>query len=314
MARKFIVRHKVHDKHNKVETFIPVGIVEGDHPGPTLAVISGVHATEYAAHDGAARFWFGLNEKEVRGRIFVVLCADVVAQAAHTMYTNPVDGKNLNRVWPGKKDGTLTEVIAHTITQEVVRHAGAVVDCHGGEYDEDIDLFTITHSAGNAAVDKKARDLAVACGLPFAEVIDIRGGPIGAGTGAGEAIRAGIPAITLECGGRGLKIKRHVNGTTSAIVNAARHLGVLPGEVQPWAGAPVVIDHGVMLRTKEAGIYAPVTTAGAWIEASALFSRVYDFDGALLEEIRAPEAGVVLDVIVGRTIKANAFCGKIGVL
>jgi predicted deacylase len=314
MARKTVTKHTVHDRHNKVETFIPIGVLEGDEPGPTLAVVSGVHATEYAAHDGAAKFWAWVKPEDVRGRIFVVLCADVTAQAAHTMYTNPVDGKNLNRVWPGKEDGTLTEVIAHAITQRVVRHADALVDCHGGEYDEDIDLFTITHSAGNPDVDKRARDLAVACGLPFAEVIDIRGGPIGAGTGAGEAIRAGVPAITLECGGRGLKIKRHVLGTFSAIVNAARHVGCLPGEVKPWSGKPVVIDHGIMLRTKEAGIYAPVVTAGAWIEEGALFSRVYDFDGTLLEEIRAPEAGVVLDVIVGRTIKANAFCGKIGVL
>lgn len=155
MASKTFVKFPIVDKHNNFETFVPVGIAKGQDPGPTLAVIGAVHATEYAAHDGVVRFWESLDPAELSGTVYVVLAADVMALCSHTQYTNPIDGKNLNRVWPGNKEGTLTDVIAYTITQEVISKADYVIDSHGGEFDEAIDLFIITHKAGQPDLDQK---------------------------------------------------------------------------------------------------------------------------------------------------------------
>ncbi|NJN99482.1 MAG: hypothetical protein HC875_37965 [Anaerolineales bacterium] len=167
MPGKTFVKFPVVDKHNNFETFVPVGIVEGQNPGPTLAVIGAVHATEYAAHDGVVRFWESLDPAELSGKVYVVLAADVMALCSHTQYTNPIDGKNLNRVWPGKADGTLTEVIAYTITQEVISKADYVVDSHGGEFDEAIDLFIITHKSRPARPGPKNARLRPGPGLPL---------------------------------------------------------------------------------------------------------------------------------------------------
>lgn len=314
MSSKTIVKFPVKDVHNNFETFVPVGIVEGKNPGPTLAVLGAVHATEYAAHDGVVRFWESLNPDELSGQVYVVLAADVIALCSHTQYTNPIDGKNLNRVWPGKKDGTLTEVIAYTITQEVISKADAVIDSHGGEFDEAIDLFIITHATGNADLDKRTLDLAMALGMPFVEVTDAHGIVLGSGTGAAEACKSGKPAVTLEAGGRGLREERHISAVFNSLQNALRHLGIKPGKPVLWLGQPIKIDHGVILKSTQMGIYAPAVTVGDWIEQNDVFARVLDFDGSVLEEIRVPEAGVVLDVISARGIKANAFAGKIGVI
>lgn len=314
MSSKTIVKFPVKDVHNNFETFVPVGIVEGKNPGPTLAVLGAVHATEYAAHDGVVRFWESLNPDELTGKVFVVLAADVIALCSHTQYTNPIDGKNLNRVWPGKKDGTLTEVIAYTITQEVISKADAVIDSHGGEFDEAIDLFIITHATGNADLDKRTLDLAMALGMPFVEVTDAHGTVLGSGTGAAEACKSGRPAVTLEAGGRGLREERHISAVFNSLQNALRHLGIKPGKPVLWLGQPIKIDHGVILKSTQMGVYAPAVTVGDWIEQNDVFARVLDFDGSVLEEIRVPEAGVVLDVISARGIKANAFAGKIGVI
>ncbi len=314
MSSKTIVKFPVKDSYNNFETFVPVGMVEGAKPGPTLAVLGAVHATEYAAHDGVVRFWESLNPDELSGKVYVVLAADVMALCSHTQYTNPIDGKNLNRVWPGKKDGTLTEVIAYTITQEVISKADAVIDSHGGEFDEAIDLFIITHATGNADLDKRTLDLALALGMPFVEVTDAHGAVLGAGTGAAEAVKSGKPAVTLEAGGRGLREERHISAVFNSLQNALRHLGMKPGKPVLWLGQPIKIDHGVILKSTHMGIYAPAVTVGDWIEQNDVFARVLDFDGSVLEEIRVPEAGVVLDVISARGIKANAFAGKIGVI
>ena len=75
------------------------------------------------------------------------------------------------------------------------------------------------------------------------------------------------------------------------------------------------LDHGVILRTTKQGVYRPEVAVWDWVEEGDLFARVLDFDGSsVLEEIRVPEAGTVLDVIVARAINADAFAGKIGVL
>lgn len=314
MAGKTIKKFPVKDVHNNFETFVPVGIAEGKKPGPALAVIGAVHATEYSAQEGARRFWESLDPEELSGNVYVVLVADVAAFCKHTQYINPVDGKNLNRVWPGKKDGTLTEVIAYTITQEVINKADAVIDCHGGEFDEAIDLFIITHHVGDPALDQKNLDFAMALGFPFVEVTDAHGAVLGSGTGAAEAMKGGRPAVTLEAGGRGLMDDRHISATFNALQNGLKHLGIKPGKPVFWAGRPVKLDHGVLIKTTQLGLYAPQVAVGDWIEKNGLFAKVLDFDGTVLEEIRVPEAGVVLDVITGRALAAGAFAGKIGVL
>ena len=315
MAKKEIVRLPVEDLHNDYRTFIPLGIVEGRNPGPTLAVIGGVHGSEYSAHEGVARFWHSLDPAVLSGKVLVVLAADVTAMCGHSLYVNPVDGKNLNRVWPGKKDGTLTEVIAYTLTEDVVKQSDAVLDCHGGEFDESIGLFIITHAVGDEELDQRNLDLAMALGMPFVEVTDAYGKVLGSGTGAAEAMKSGRPGITLEAGGQGLQEEFYISATFNCLQNALYHMGIKKGEPVLWAGKPVKLDHGVLLKTTKAGIYRPAVEVFQWIEEGDLFAQVLDFDGTtLLEEIRAPEAGTVLDVISARAIKAGGFAGKIGVI
>jgi hypothetical protein len=315
MSTKKIIRLPVVDTQNNYETFIPLGIVEGKNPGPTLAVIGGVHGSEYSAHEGVARFWASLNPEELSGKVYVVLAADVTAMCGHSLYVNPIDGKNLNRVWPGKKDGTLTEVIAYTITEEVVKKADAMIDCHGGEFDESLALFIITHFVGDAALDKKNLDLAMALGMPFVEVTDAHGQVLGTGTGGAEAMKGGRPGIMLEAGGRGLQEEFYISATFNCLKNALYHLGIKAGKPVLWAGQPVKLDHGVLLKTARAGVYRPAVEVYQWLNAGDLFAQVLDFDGrTVLEEIRVPEAGTVLDVISARAIKAGGFAGKIGVI
>jgi hypothetical protein len=290
-----------------------VGIVEGRKSGPTLAVIGGVHGSEYAAQEGVARFWAGLDPEEIAGTVMVVLAADVTAVCGHNHYTNPVDRKNLNRVWPGKKDGTLTEVIAHTLMEEVVTKADVVIDCHGGEYDESIGAFIIITAVGDAELDERTLNLAMALGMPFVEVRPPGEPAVGNCTGA--AVRAGRPGITLEAGGQGVQDEFYVGCILNSLENALRYLGMKEGRPVLWFGKPVKLDHGVVLRTTQAGVYRPVVATWDWIEANALFARVMGFDGTtVLEEIRVPEAGTVMDVITARAIAAGAFAGKIGVL
>ncbi|MCY4622541.1 MAG: succinylglutamate desuccinylase/aspartoacylase family protein, partial [bacterium] len=120
MSSKQIVSFDVTDPVNDYTARIPVGVAISDEDGPGLAVIGGVHGTEYAAQDATVEFWNEIDASKMRGSVRVVLCADTAALEGHSAYVNPIDGENLNRMWPGDPNGTLTQRIAHAITTEVI--------------------------------------------------------------------------------------------------------------------------------------------------------------------------------------------------
>jgi predicted deacylase len=313
MPSKVLRQLPISDPSTGTETSVPVGTASGGE-GPVLCVIGGVHGTEYAAHDAVLAFWERLAPERMNGEVRVVLAADVTAMVAHSAYINPLDGKNLNRVWPGDPDGSLTERIAHAITTNCVEGSDVVIDVHGGEWDEDIDCFIITHRVGDADLDKRTVDLAMALGFTYVEVTDAGGQVLGSGTAAAEAMKGGRPAMTLEAGGTGRREHRYVMAHVHALENAMRYLGIVEGTPIQFDGAPVLLDHGILIKATAEGRYVPAVAVGDWVDAGDLFATVLDHDGAVLEEISAPEAGTVLDVIVARMIKAGGFGGKIGVL
>jgi hypothetical protein len=92
-------------------------------------------------------------------------------------------------------------------------------------------------------------------GMPFVEVTDAYGAFLGTGTGSGEAMKGGRPGITLEAGGRGLEEEFYVSATYNSLQNALYHMGIKEGEPFLWAGKPVKLDHGVILKTTKGGIY-----------------------------------------------------------
>jgi predicted deacylase len=313
MERKAVRRLAVRDAQREVDSFVPVGTVQGLRPGRTLVVVSGVHGTEYAAQDAVQQFWDSLEPAALAGTVKVVLGADMTALLAHSPFVNPVDGKNLNRTWPGRPGGSLTEVVAHTITTEVLAGADAVIDVHGGEWDQTIRMFTFTHRGIEPGVDRRSLDLARAVGFPFIEVTDASGPVLGRGTTSAEAMRAGQAAVTIEAGGRARREEWAIRAHVQALENALRHLGLVEGQPRPWAGTPVVLTRGVNVETRVAGRFEPRVDSGDWVEEGASFGRILDVDGAVLEELRAPASGTVLYLMAARWIKAKGFAGKIGV-
>jgi predicted deacylase len=314
MASKKLEIIEVRDDTNGVVATIPLGIVEGYAPGRSLGVIGGAHGTEYAAHDAVARFWDSLDPEKITGTVRVVLMADTIAFEKKSAYVNPADGKNLNRVWPGDYSGTITEVIAATITERVVSKSDAVIDVHGGEWDEAIGTFIIAHSTGVQKVDDMVIAVAKASGFPFIEVTPADGAILGKGTGSGTACMAGVPAMTFEAGGEGLREERYIDAHFEGLWNVGRYLGILDGEITTWSAEPVVMDHGVLMKVKAGGVLRPEVEVGDWIAEGQVFTSVLTYDGEVVEVLTAPEAGVVIDVINSRAIAANGFAGKIAVL
>src|SRR5213594_4724170 len=117
-------------------TRIPLTIVRGKDPGPTLALIAGTHGDEVAPIIALQRVRRELDPARLRGTVLLVHVANLPSFLRRTVYYSPIDGKNLNRVYPGKRDGTVSERIAYAITHEIIERADYLVDIHAGDSDD----------------------------------------------------------------------------------------------------------------------------------------------------------------------------------
>src|SRR6185436_15815145 len=107
---------------------IPFTIVRGKSAGPVLALIAGTHGAEYVPIIALQRMRASLKTDGLRGTVILVHVANMPSFLGRTVYYSPADNKNLNRVFPGKADGTLSERIAEAITREVIARATHVID------------------------------------------------------------------------------------------------------------------------------------------------------------------------------------------
>src|SRR5499426_2881190 len=146
-------------------TTIPVSVIHGAQPGPTLALIAGNHGYEYTPIIALQRLLPNLDPKQLSGALILVHVANMPSFLKRTIYYSPVDGKNLNRVFPGRADGTISERIAFAITHEVIERATHVIDLHGGDGNESLRPYSYWITTGDPTVVEGSRELALAFGL-----------------------------------------------------------------------------------------------------------------------------------------------------
>lgn len=99
--------------------------------GPTLLALGGNHGDEYEGPIPLMKLARDLTPDKVRGRIIIIPALNLPAVRAGTRLS-PVDGVNLNRAFPGKYNGSVTELIAHYVTNILFPHADVVMDIHSG--------------------------------------------------------------------------------------------------------------------------------------------------------------------------------------
>ncbi len=272
---------------------IPVSIIHGAKPGPTLALIAGTHGYEYAGIIALQRIRQSINPTDVSGTLLLVHIANPPSFYGRTIYYSPADGKNLNRVYPGKVDGTLSERIALAITQNVIEQADFLIDLHAGDGNEALRPYVYLPETGQAELDAASRGLAIAFGLDHIVLDKGRAQPPEASLYTDQtAISRGIPAITTETGQLGLSDDYWVSLAEDGILNVMRHLGMLPGSVTPNENVVWLEDYEVV-RASQNGIFRPAVRDGYAVAENGLLGELVDAFGVHIEDIRSPFAGVV---------------------
>src|SRR5882757_9613001 len=183
-------------------TEIPVATIRGSGTGPVLALVAGNHGYEYPPILALQRLRTLIDPAKLNGTIIMVHVANMPSFLGRTVYFSPIDGKNLNRVYPGRQHGTVSERIAFAITTEVIEKADYVLDLHCGDANEWLRPYVYENVTGRPSMDDAIAGLALAFGIDH--ILVDRGRPTDPARSlycSTTAITRGKPALTIESGG-----------------------------------------------------------------------------------------------------------------
>ena len=278
-------------------TTIPFSILNGVRPGPVLALVAGVHGYEYPPILALQRMRTSIDPRQLSGTVIMVHVANMPAFLGRAIYYTPGDRKNLNRVFPGRADGTISERIADVITREVIDRASHVIDLHCGDGNESLRPYLYWVTTGAPGVVEAGRQLALAFGMDHIVIDASRpADPRASVYLANTAVTRGKPGLTIESGGMGLSDEESIARIERGVAGVLRHLkmrdtGPLPAEHVVW------LDPSQVLTAGATGLWYPEIEKSVTVAAGARIGRITDLFGRTLEEVRAPFDGEVLYVV-----------------
>jgi predicted deacylase len=261
---------------------LPFTIIEGAMPGPCLVVTAGVHASEFCSIEAAVRLQ-KTRPQEIKGTLVVLPIMNVQGFWKRSIYVMPQDGKNLNRQFPGDANGTISQKLAHWLTNAVLSKADFYLDLHGGDLDESLMPFTIypRHS-------KESQELATAFGLPIAIASSGTTSSINGGTGVD------VPSLLPEVSGNGLWNDELVGSLTAGIERVMKHIGMIDRPVQP---APVQTPQFVTMWVPTApvrGLWYCAREVGDYVAEGETLGEIRSVFGESLATIPSQRAGRIV--------------------
>jgi N-alpha-acetyl-L-2,4-diaminobutyrate deacetylase len=250
---------------------IPIAVVRNGS-GPTALLTGGNHGDEYEGPIALSELALSLAAEEVRGRVIIVPFMNYPAFRAERRLS-PIDGGNLNRLFPGRPDGTMTEKIADYFQRMLLPLADFVLDFHSGGRTLDFIPFAACHVLPDKAQQARCIAARNAFGAPYAaSMLEIDS--VGMYDSAAEAL--GKVFVTTELGGGGTATARSVGIARRGVRNLLKHAGILAGEVEHHASVEIdMLDSDGFTFSRSEGMVEPLVDLGDAVSEGDPLVRVH---------------------------------------
>ncbi|MCP4979292.1 MAG: N-alpha-acetyl diaminobutyric acid deacetylase DoeB [Gammaproteobacteria bacterium] len=248
-----------------------VSIRNGD--GPTLVLTGGNHGDEYEGPIALMKLARALEAAEINGQVIIIPALNYPAVLAGDR-VSPIDGVNMNRAFPGRRDGSVSSMIAHFVHQKILPLADAVLDIHSGGKTMMFSPFACYHRIPDAEVMEKAKQAVLAFAAPISlELVELDA------EGMIDTVIEDMGKIFIGCelGGGGTTTTDTVAIAETGVRNLLAHFGIIDEQPQSLEdrGLPTtplmhMPDSDCYIISDDAGIYealidlnSPVSTGDA---------------------------------------------------
>ncbi|ALE07411.1 hypothetical protein AL755_21200 [Arthrobacter sp. ERGS1:01] len=207
-------------------------------PGPTIVLFGGIHGDEATGVEAVRRIVEAIEIDRLIGTVVAVPVCNPYAYETMTRHTVQ-DGLNLNRIFPGDRNGSLTEQLAAVLTG-IQEEADFFIDYHSSGLYSTVDY---------AYVHKEGQAMAEAYGTPV--LYHHEPYP---GSSTEMALTTGVPAMVSELGGGGQRTVEFLDRAVAGTLNVLRTVGILEGAVVPLSKPQKVLKTLTTLRPTKGGI------------------------------------------------------------
>jgi N-alpha-acetyl-L-2,4-diaminobutyrate deacetylase len=259
---------------------LPITIIKNG-TGPTLLFTAGSHGDEYEGPIALMKLARDLTPERLNGRVIILPAMNMPAVRSGTRLS-PLDGLNMNRIFPGRRDGTVTLMIAHYVYTHLMPLADVVVDLHSGGKTLDFVPSAVMHHLDDPV--RMGRTLAAvqAFGAPLGLVLRELDNEGMFDTVVEEAGRI---FISTELGGYGTATTRTVDISDIGVRNLLCHFGLLdeqPVRPETLGRAPTRLMHtpdaDCFVMAEDGGIYEILADTGTWVEKGDPIGRIHFYE------------------------------------
>ncbi len=270
---------------------IPITVVRNGN-GPTALLTGANHGDEYEGAVALRKLSNSLQPEELEGCVIIVPFLNYPAFRAGTR-TSPIDRGNLNRSFPGKPDGSVTEKIADYIQRHLLPRADYVLDIHSGGKTLDFLPFAAIHVLDDKAQEARCQAAMEAFGAPYSmRMLELDS--VGMFDTAAED--AGKVFVSTELGGGGSATAKSIAIAERGVRDFLIHCGICKGEVSPRRSIRLDMPDGdCFVASTHDGLLEMCVDLGDPVNAGDVVGRVYDATrtGSAPIEYRAGRSGIL---------------------
>jgi len=290
---------------------IPITVI-ANGTGPTALLTGANHGDEYEGPTALSKLAGSLTAGEVNGRVIIVPFMNYPAFLAGRR-TSPIDAGNMNRIFPGKPDGGVTEKIADYFQRVLLPMSEFVLDLHSGGKTLEFVPFAAAHVLPDAAQQARCVAAMQAFAAPYSMML-LELDALSLYDTAAEEM--GKVFVTTELGGGGSTTPHTIEVAESGVHNFLVHAGIKQGELIARDSVALDMPDGdCYLACEHEGLLEMHVTLGDRVQAGDLVARVHrtDRNGEAPSEYFTKRGGLVAGRHFPGLIKPGDFLSVVGV-
>ena len=262
---------------------IPVEVIRGKEKGPVLFISAAIHGDELNGIEIIRKLSKKKFLKKLKGTLILVPIVNVFGFHNQSRYLP--DRRDLNRSFPGSKNGSLASRLAYIFMKEIVSKCTHGIDLHTGAIHR-----TNLPQIRACLDDVKTKELAEGFGAPVVINSNLRDGSLR------EAARRKKVSMLLFEGGEALRfeeniIKKGLRGCVSVMKNIEMIQEVKPKSVKPKV---FIARSSNWFRAPQSGIFSAQKKIGARIYEGDVLAIISDPFGNESFNVVADEDGILI--------------------
>jgi len=265
---------------------MPVHVIRGRKPGPTVFVSAAVHGDELNGIEIVHRL---INMKRLKiscGTLLLVPMVNVYGVLNQSRYMP--DRRDLNRCFPGSAKGSLAGIVANKFLTEIVQHCDYGIDLHTGA----IHRSNLPQIRANLK-DKETREMAESFGVPVLLNSDLRDGSL-----RQAAVESGTKILLYEAGQALRFDELSIRAGVKGIQNVLAHLGMTRKKVRSQVRkTPLklfVANTSAWVRASSSGIVSNLKNLGDQVQKGDTLANIKNSFGEVLGSIYASRSGIII--------------------